>query len=75
MTLRGDPRGRIVVPLMALLLQRAERGMNQFPPFLGGPFRWADSRSPADPLRALAARHGERYEPAAGLRDGRAFYR
>jgi 3-hydroxyacyl-CoA dehydrogenase / enoyl-CoA hydratase / 3-hydroxybutyryl-CoA epimerase len=48
-----------------------------FPPFLGGPFRWADARGPElrDALRALAARHGERYAPAAGLLTGRPYYR
>jgi 3-hydroxyacyl-CoA dehydrogenase/enoyl-CoA hydratase/3-hydroxybutyryl-CoA epimerase len=48
-----------------------------FPPFLGGPFRWADARGPElrEALRALAARHGERYEPAAGLLTGGPFHR
>jgi len=47
-----------------------------FPPFLGGPFRWADARG--GELRAalatLADRHGERYAPARSLADGRRFY-
>jgi 3-hydroxyacyl-CoA dehydrogenase/enoyl-CoA hydratase/3-hydroxybutyryl-CoA epimerase len=38
-----------------------------FPPFLGGPFRWADAigtRALLDRMEALRARHGERFEPA-----------
>ena len=38
-----------------------------FPPFLGGPFRWADAigaRSLLEKVEALRARHGERFEPA-----------
>lgn len=48
-----------------------------FPPFLGGPFRWADARRPwiRERLRSLADRHGPRYAPAASLADGTAFYR
>lgn len=48
-----------------------------FPPFLGGPFRWADARAKElpDALRALAARHGDRYEPAASLLTGRPYHR
>jgi len=47
-----------------------------FPPFLGGPFGWADARGQdlRDALSSLAARHGERYEPADGLRTGRPFH-
>jgi 3-hydroxyacyl-CoA dehydrogenase/enoyl-CoA hydratase/3-hydroxybutyryl-CoA epimerase len=38
-----------------------------FPPFLGGPFRWADAvgtKALLAKLEALRARHGERFEPA-----------
>jgi 3-hydroxyacyl-CoA dehydrogenase/enoyl-CoA hydratase/3-hydroxybutyryl-CoA epimerase len=48
-----------------------------FPPFVGGPFRWADARRAwiRERLRALADRYGPRYEPAASLAAGAAFYR
>ena len=47
-----------------------------FPPFLGGPFRWADTEGVAlrDDLRRLAERYGERYTPSASLMEGRRFY-
>lgn len=47
-----------------------------FPPFLGGPFRWADTEGAAmrDELKRLAERYGERYVPAASLAKGRRFY-
>jgi 3-hydroxyacyl-CoA dehydrogenase/enoyl-CoA hydratase/3-hydroxybutyryl-CoA epimerase len=52
-----------------------------FPPFLGGPFRWADSvgtRALLDKVEALHERFGERFEPAPLLlekgRAGRPFH-
>ncbi len=47
-----------------------------FPPFLGGPFRWADTEGVVmrDDLRRLAARYGDRYTPSASLMKGRRFY-
>jgi 3-hydroxyacyl-CoA dehydrogenase/ABC-type lipoprotein release transport system permease subunit len=52
-----------------------------FPPFRGGLLRWADDRGPAkvlERLEALAAEHGERFEPAPLLRArveaGAGFY-
>jgi 3-hydroxyacyl-CoA dehydrogenase/enoyl-CoA hydratase/3-hydroxybutyryl-CoA epimerase len=52
-----------------------------FPPFLGGPFRWADgigTRALLDKVEALRARLGERFEPAPLLvelgRAGRGFH-
>ena len=41
-----------------------------FPPFLGGPFFYMDSlglEQVVATLQSLAARHGERYQPCAGL--------
>lgn len=48
-----------------------------FPPFLGGPFRYADARRVwmRDRLLALADRHGPRYAPAASLMGEASFYR
>ncbi len=52
-----------------------------FPPFLGGPFRWADALGPRallDRLERLRAQHGDRFEPAPLLvekaRAGAAFH-
>jgi 3-hydroxyacyl-CoA dehydrogenase/enoyl-CoA hydratase/3-hydroxybutyryl-CoA epimerase len=47
-----------------------------FPPFLGGPFRWADTRGPAlrDQLRDWAEKYGPRYTPAVSLASGRRYY-
>ena len=47
-----------------------------FPPFRGGPFHYADSIGTrlAERLRALAAAHGSRYEPAPSIADGRKFF-
>jgi 3-hydroxyacyl-CoA dehydrogenase/enoyl-CoA hydratase/3-hydroxybutyryl-CoA epimerase len=52
-----------------------------FPPFLGGPFRWADAvgtRALLEKVEVLRARHGERFEPAPLLvelgRAGRPFH-
>ena len=43
-----------------------------FPPFRGGPFRYVDHEGAGtivDRMKALADRHGPRFEPAGGLRD------
>ncbi|NOJ98055.1 fatty acid oxidation complex subunit alpha FadJ [Corallococcus coralloides] len=52
-----------------------------FPPFLGGPFRYADALGPANLLRKLEHyqdKYGERFTPAPLLvekvRDGKGFY-
>jgi 3-hydroxyacyl-CoA dehydrogenase/enoyl-CoA hydratase/3-hydroxybutyryl-CoA epimerase len=52
-----------------------------FPPFLGGPFRYADSLGPAELLRRLEHyqdKYGERFTPAPSLIDmvkaGKTFY-
>ena len=47
-----------------------------FPPYLGGPFRYADANGEAlrNSLRRLANALGERFTPADCLRDGRRFY-
>ena len=47
-----------------------------FPPFLGGPFRYADAKGDAlrARLRELAAQRGPQYEPARSLTDGRRFF-
>ncbi|MEK7862260.1 MAG: 3-hydroxyacyl-CoA dehydrogenase NAD-binding domain-containing protein, partial [Chloroflexota bacterium] len=47
-----------------------------FPPFLGGPFRYADARGAAlrDRLRALAERSGPQYLPAMSLASGRRYH-
>ncbi len=52
-----------------------------FPPFLGGPFRYADSLGPAELLRRLEHfqdKYGERFTPAPHLVDmvkaGKTFY-
>ena len=47
-----------------------------FPPFLGGPFRWADTRGPElrDALERLAERFGDRFAMARSLRDGSRFF-
>jgi len=48
-----------------------------FPPFLGGPFRYADARRTwvRERLQALADRHGARYAPTASLMGETPFYR
>jgi 3-hydroxyacyl-CoA dehydrogenase/enoyl-CoA hydratase/3-hydroxybutyryl-CoA epimerase len=51
-----------------------------FPPFLGGPFRYADDyanvtgASLADRLRAYANVAGPRYAPADSIASGRPFH-
>ncbi|HYK97938.1 MAG TPA: 3-hydroxyacyl-CoA dehydrogenase NAD-binding domain-containing protein [Candidatus Acidoferrales bacterium] len=47
-----------------------------FPPFLGGPFRYADARGPAlrELLRSLADRYGSHYSPSVSLASGRRYY-
>jgi 3-hydroxyacyl-CoA dehydrogenase/enoyl-CoA hydratase/3-hydroxybutyryl-CoA epimerase len=52
-----------------------------FPPFLGGPFRWADTvgtRALLDKVEALHEKHGARFEPAPLLvekgRAGKPFH-
>ena len=48
-----------------------------FPPFHGGPFRYADARGTAlpDVLRSLAERFGTQYQPSESLASGRRYYR
>lgn len=47
-----------------------------FPPFLGGPFRYADAKGDAlrARLRELADQHGAQYAPARCLADGRRLF-
>jgi 3-hydroxyacyl-CoA dehydrogenase/enoyl-CoA hydratase/3-hydroxybutyryl-CoA epimerase len=47
-----------------------------FPPFLGGPFRYADALGDrvVRSLERLAASHGDRHAPADALRSRRAFF-
>jgi len=47
-----------------------------FPPFHGGPFRYADSRGEAlrELLRSLADRYGPHYTPSESLQSGRRYY-
>lgn len=48
-----------------------------FPPFLGGPFRYADALGDGvlHSLERLASAHGDRFTPADALRTGRPFFR
>ena len=52
-----------------------------FPPYLGGPFRYADAMGAEEVVRRLerlSAEYGRRFEPAERLRElareGKAFY-
>jgi 3-hydroxyacyl-CoA dehydrogenase/enoyl-CoA hydratase/3-hydroxybutyryl-CoA epimerase len=47
-----------------------------FPPYLGGPFRYADTNGEGlrDSLQRLADAYGERFTPADSLREGRRFF-
>ncbi|HEV8534938.1 MAG TPA: 3-hydroxyacyl-CoA dehydrogenase NAD-binding domain-containing protein [Candidatus Limnocylindria bacterium] len=48
-----------------------------FPPFLGGPFRYADALGDrlVPSLERLAAAHGDRFAPADAIRSRRPFFR
>ena len=48
-----------------------------FPPFLGGPFRYADAQAAPlrDSLRAWARQHGSHYEPAKSLATGERYFK
>src|SRR5206468_1290981 len=68
--------GETVATALGVASERnAVRGLG-FPPFLGGPFRYADAQATAlrDRLTALAERHGQRYTPATSIANGRRFF-
>jgi 3-hydroxyacyl-CoA dehydrogenase/enoyl-CoA hydratase/3-hydroxybutyryl-CoA epimerase len=77
----GDVQERVVIQLVNEAIRCLGEGILRsprdgdvgavfglgFPPFLGGPFRWADTlgaRALLAKVEALSARHGERFEPA-----------
>ena len=81
---RGHKPKIVLMGEAVYLLKRGVAGTVHgigFPPFLGGPFRYADTlgvRTTVHKLEAYRERLGERFEPAPGLtrmaEERRAFY-